>query len=231
MLAALALIWYQTTLQPRITLTNASYVVGTCVPVQGGYGNRFNWTFTLVNVGTADGDASVGFLLNENSIGYRYYSVPRHSQVTENATIYGAIYPSRGQCAGPETPGVSLASVTGGYAMDVRTAIPIFVQPLATIAFTGVLLGLLQYEARRRGFSVFADLGASGWRIGLLTVFAAGFFAGVLTQFLVTPYNVPLDWTPAILSGIALSAIGVTLFAVAVREMLRVGQPRPPIAK
>ena len=231
-IAVLVQIWYGTTLQPRITLTAANYVTGACVPMGNGYyANRFNWTFTLVNTGTADGDASVGFLLDGNSVGYTHYLVPQHSQVTENATVYGSGYPSPAQCGGPETPGISLASVAGGYVIDIRTVIQTLVQPVATMAFTGALLGFLQYQAHRRGFSIFADLGASGWGIALLTVFAAGFFAGVLAQFLVTPYNIPLDWTPAILSGIALSALGVAVFAVGYREMLRAGRPKQPIVK
>jgi hypothetical protein len=124
-----------------------------------------------------------------------------------------------------------LASVAGGHIIDIRTVMQTLVQPVATIAFTGALLGFLQYQAHRRGFSIFADLGASGWRIALLTVFAAGFFAGVLAQFLVTPYTIPLNWTPAILSGIAFSTLGIVLFAVACREMLRVGRPKQPIVK
>lgn len=105
-------VWYPTTLQPSITMTDASYVTGTCVPVQGGFGNRFNWTFTLVNTGSADGDASVQFLLNGNSIGFIHYFVPQHSQVPESSTNYGAIYPTSVGCNAPETPGISLASVT-----------------------------------------------------------------------------------------------------------------------
>ena len=232
MAAVLVQIWYGTTLQPRITLTAANYVTGTCVPMGNGYyANRFNWTFTLVNTGTADGDASVGFLLDGNSAGYAHYLVPQHSQVTENATVYGSGYPSPAQCGGPETPGISLASVAGGHIIDIRTVIQTLAQPVATIAFTGALLGFLQYQAHRRRFSIFADLGVSGWGVALLTVFAAGFFSSVLTLFLVTPYNIPLDWTPAILYGIAFSTFGIIVFAVGYREMLRVGRPKQPIVK
>src|SRR5438552_15151559 len=48
--------WHQTTLQPRVTLTAANYITEACVPMGNGYyANRFRWTFTLVNTGTADG--------------------------------------------------------------------------------------------------------------------------------------------------------------------------------
>jgi hypothetical protein len=71
MSAALLWLWHQTTLQPRVSLTAANYVTEACVPMGNGYdANRFNWTFTLVNAGTADGDATIGFLLDGNSLGY-----------------------------------------------------------------------------------------------------------------------------------------------------------------
>src|SRR5207249_2856225 len=73
MSAVLLWLWHQTTLQPRVTLTAANYVSEACVPMGNGYfANRFRWTFTLVNTGTADGDASIGFLLDGNSLGYSH---------------------------------------------------------------------------------------------------------------------------------------------------------------
>jgi len=99
-----------------------------------------------------------------------------------------------------------------------------FVRPVATIGFTGAWLGFLQYQAQLRKFSVFEDLGASGWGVAVSTVLAAGFFANVLTVFLVTPYNVPVDWTVATLYGVVFSMLGVIFFALGYREMLRVGR-------
>jgi len=224
MSAVLLWLWHQTTLQPRVTLTAANYVTETCVPMGNGYyANRFRWTFTLVNTGTADGDASIGFLLDGNSLGYSHFFVPQHSQVTENANLFGSGSLSPGQCPS-ETPGISLASVAGGFVLDVPMVIESFVRPVATIGFTGAWLGFLQYQAQRRKFSVFEDLGASGWGVAVSTVLAAGFFANVLTLFLVTPYNIPIDWTVAILYGVVFSMLGVIFFALGYREMLRVGR-------
>lgn len=222
--AALVLVWYPTTMQPKILLTDASYVTGTCVPVSGGFGNRYNWTFTLANTGNADGHASVGFELDGNSVGYREYFVPQHSQVTENATEYGAIYPTSADCGAPETPGISLSSVTGGSVIDPRMVLQFAVGPFATIVFTGVMLGLLQYLAHRRGFSILSDLGSSGWVVAIVTVFSAGLFSSVVTLVLMTPYNYPLDWTPAILYGVAYTAVGLLLFGIACRVALREGR-------
>jgi len=226
MSASLLWLWHQTTLQPRITLTAANYVAEACVRMGNGYyANRFNWTFTLVNEGTADGDASVGFLLDENSLGYTHFLVPQHSQVTRNASLFGSGSLSPGQCPA-ETPGISLASVAGGFVLDVRMVIESFVRPVATIGFTGAGLGFLQFQARRRRFSLFEDLGTSGWGVALSTVFAAGFFANVLTVFLVTSYNVPVDWTVAILYGVVFSALGIVFLGLGYREMLRVERRR-----
>jgi hypothetical protein len=112
--AVLAQTLYLTNLQPRIALTEVSYVTAACVPVDGSYGNEFSRTFTLVNSGTAEGDASIQFLVDGSSLGYRHYVVPQHSQVTQNATVFGAIHSSRGQCTGPESPGLSLAQSAVG---------------------------------------------------------------------------------------------------------------------
>src|SRR5437588_9826632 len=196
----------------------------------GYYANRFRWTFTLVNMGTADGDASIGFLLDGNSLGYSHFFVPQHSQVTENANLFGSGSLSPGQCPS-ETPGISLASVAGGFVLDVPMVIESFVRPVATIGFTGAWLGFLQYQAQRRKFSIFEDLGASGWGVAVSTVFAAGFFANVLTLFLVTPYNVPVDWTDAIPHRVAFAVPGALSFAVGYREMLRVGRRKKLNAK
>ena len=222
--AVLVWLWHQTTLQPQVALTATKYATEYCVPMGNGYyANRYNWTFTLVNTGTADGDASIGFLLDGNSVGYTHFLVPQHSQVTENATVFGSGSLSPSRCPS-ETPDISLASVVGGFVLDIRMVIEGFVRPAATVGFTGAWLGFLQYQAHRRQFSIFEDLGSSGWGIAVSTIFAAGFFASVLSLFLVTPYNIPVDWTIATLYGIVFSAIGIAFFAVGYREMLRVGR-------
>src|SRR6266705_604257 len=46
----------------------------------------------------------------------------------------------------------------------------------------------------------------------------------VLTLFLVTPHNVPVDWTVAMLYGVIFSMLGIVFFALGYREMLRVGR-------
>jgi hypothetical protein len=228
MSAALIWIWYQTTLQPRVTLTAANYVTQRCVPIGNGYyANRFNWTFTLVNTGTADGDASIGFLLDGNSLGYDHFLVPQHSQVIEHPTLHGSGSLSPSQCPS-ETPGLALASVAGGYVLDIRLLIESFVRPAATVGFTGAWLGFLQYQARRRKFSIFEDLGVSGWGVAVSSVFAAGFFANVLTLLLVTPYNVPVDWRLAILYGVVFSTLGIVFLVLGYQQMLLAGRRKQP---
>src|SRR5436853_6181228 len=99
-----------------------------------------------------------------------------------------------------------------------------FVRPVATIGFTGAWLGFLQYQAQRRKSSVFEDLGASGWGVAVSTVLAAGFFANGLTVLLVTPYNVPVDWTVATLYGVRFSMPGGIFCALRYRALARVGR-------
>jgi len=228
MLAVAAFVWYPTTLQPNVTLTDERFVSTPCAPVLGGYANRFDATFTLVNTGRADGYAAVQFLLNGNSMGYRSYFVPQGSRVTETGLIIWEVYPSPADCGALGTPGLSLASVSRSPTIDERTVIQSTVSPLATLAFMGILVGALSLFARRRGISPFRNLGATGWGVGILTAFAASLFSGIVTSILITPYNYPLDWTPTLVWGTAWGAVGVVIFVVACREMLREGARRRP---
>jgi hypothetical protein len=114
-----------------------------------------------------------------------------------------------------------LAFVAGGFVLDIRMVVESFVRPTATVGFTGAWLGFLQFQARRRQFSLFENLGASGWAVAVSTIFAAGFFANVLTLLFVTPNNVPVDWTVPILYSVVFSTLGIVFFAVGYREMLR----------
>src|SRR5436309_5057517 len=70
------------------------------------------------------------------------------------------------------------------------------VAPVITIGIVGVLFGILQFLAARRGGSLLENFGAGGWVIAFEVLFAAGVFSGVIVNVLMTPYNVPVDWTP-----------------------------------
>jgi len=220
------LVWYPTTQQPDIALTDASYVTEPCVPVETGFGNRYAWTFTLINTGPADGSAAIRFDLDGNPIGYNHYAVPQRSEITTTGAIYGSIHESPADCGTSETPGISLASVRRVPAIDDRMVLQSLVGPLSTLAFAGVILGVLNTLAHRHGFSLFMDLGALGWAVSLLVVFAAGLFSGVLTAAVLTPYNYPVDWTPVLMSGIGYGAVGIVLLAVGYRVMVGEGLRR-----
>lgn len=224
MVALVALVWYPTTQQPAITLTDAKFVpTASCVLINGWYGNQYDWSFTLVNSGTADGYASAEFFLDGNPMGYVPFLIGQHTQATETGSTIGNLYRTTAECGVPETLTVSLASVTRSPAIDERTLIQVTVSPLSTLILVGLMLGILNLLAHRRGLSIFKDLGAAGWRPAFLTVFAALLLSGVVTFIFTTPYNYPLDWTPAIVYGAVVGSIGVAIFIVACRAVLAGG--------
>src|SRR5438093_1304161 len=51
------------------------------------------------------------------------------------------------------------------------------VAPVITIGIVGVLFGILQFLAARRGGSLLENFGAGGWVIAFEVVFAAGVFS------------------------------------------------------
>ena len=104
--------------------------------------------------------------------------------------------------------------------MDIRTTIS-FVGPVITIGIVGVLFGVLQFLAARRGGSLRENFVAGGWVIALEILFAASIFSGIIVNILMTPYNVPVDWTPILLEGPLLGALGVAAFLMACRGVGR----------
>jgi len=223
-LAIVGLVWYPSTLQPAVSLTDVRFVqTASCVPVNGWYGNRYDWSFTLVNAGSADGYASAEFFVDGNGMGFLPFLVGQHAQVTETGSTVGNLYPTLGACGAPESLTVSLASVARSPAIDQPAYVQATVGSLSALILVGVMLGLLNHLAHRRGFSIFTDVGVAGWRPSILTVFAAMLFSGVVTQVFITPYSYPLDWTPAIVYGVVAGTIGVAIFLVACRAILRGG--------
>jgi hypothetical protein len=230
-LAFVAFVWYPTTLQPNVTLTGVHFDGVACAPVLGGYANRFNATFTLTNAGSADGEAAVQFLLGNYSLGFQDYLVPKGAQVNLTGLIIWEVFPSASDCGPlnvPGPPGVSLASVTRSPEIDERALIQATVSPIATLGFSALELGGLGLVARHRGISLLQDLGVVGWGAALLTVFSAGLFASLVTEAAMTPYNYPVDWTPLFVYGPIYVILGVVLFFVAGRELLREGARRRP---
>jgi len=104
--------------------------------------------------------------------------------------------------------------------VDVRSTI-ILVGPVITIGFVGALFGILQFLAVRRGGSVTKNLGAGGWVIGLQVFFAASLFSGIVVNAMMTPFNVPVDWTPILVWGPLIGALGVAVFVMACRRLAR----------
>lgn len=154
--------------------------------------------------------------------------MPQGSQVVEKAVVVGEVYPSSTACGAFGTPSLSLASVARSPPIDERTVIQDTVGPAAALGFDGVMLGALSLVACRRGVSLFQDLGSSGWGIALLTIVAASLFSSLVTTILITPHNYPVDWTPVVVHGTVFAAVGIVIFIVARREIIREGVRRRP---
>lgn len=228
-----AYVWYPTTLQPSVTLAVAPFVGTRCAPVLGGYANRFNTTITLANTGRADGDAAVQFLLGNFSMGFQTYWVAQGSQVVDAVSMVWEVHAAPTDCGPLDVPGppaVALASVSRSPPIDPRTLIYATVSPAATLAFVGGTLGGLSLLARRRGISLFEDLGGEGWGIALLIVFTAGWFGSLAATAFTIPYNYPVDWTPVYVYIPIVGGLGVGTLFVAWRAVQRAAlrKRRPP---
>src|SRR2546425_10248483 len=92
------------------------------------------------------------------------------------------------------------------------------VAPVITIGIVGVLFGILQFLAARRGGSLLENFGAGGWVIAFEVLFAAGVFSGVIVIVLMTPYNFPVDWTQLFICGPLIGALGLAAFLLACRS-------------
>lgn len=227
-LGLVAFVWYPTTHQPAIALTDAGYTVVPCAPVPGGYANRYDVTFTLTNSGQADGRAAVQFLLDGNSMGYQDFFVGRESQVEETGRLFGEVRPSAANCGDLGTPAVSLASVARVPPIDDVSIVRTTVSLLSFLGFLGLLGGVLYLEARRRGVALLEDLGSEGWFVGLGVASAAYFFSNVVAILALTPYNVPPDWTLGVVFGLLYGAVGIAAFLYAWRCVARrAGGPAP----
>ncbi|HYM39486.1 MAG TPA: hypothetical protein VEY12_04990, partial [Thermoplasmata archaeon] len=210
------------------------FVATACAPVLGGYANRFNTTLSLANTGRADADVAVQFLIGNYSLGYRLYGVQQGAQVNDTASIFWEVHSSPTACGPLDSPGppaIALASVTRSPPIDPRSLIYATVTPVATVAFSAGMLGGMEGLARRRGVSLFRDLHGEGWGIAFLTVFAANLFAGLVTAALTIPYNYPPDWTPLFVYVPVYGVLGIGIFVVAWRKLLRAaGRDRKPPA-
>ena len=104
--------------------------------------------------------------------------------------------------------------------------------PVVSLGITAVLFLILHGFAVRRGGSIMRDLGARGWVVALLVVFASSLFSAVVVNALVAPYNVPVDWTPLLIEGPILAALGAGVFFLAWRVLASSLPARPtPVAQ
>ena len=223
--------WYPTTLQPDVTLRDLRFNATACAPVLGGYANRYNATFTLAISGRADGNAAVQYLLGNFSLGFQHYLVPQGKQVNGTAAILWEVVPTPSGCGPLDVPGppaVYLASVTRSPQIDERLVIQTVAGPASALGFMALLLGVLGLLARRHGVFLLRDMSSVGWEVGILTAFSAILLSNVVTALAVTPYNIPVDWTPALVSGAILGTLAVVVFLVAVRAILREASRRRP---
>lgn len=226
-LAAEAVVWYPTTLQPNVVMKDISVVrTASCVPIEGSWGNEYAYSFTLANAGSADGYASVQFILDGVGLGFQSFKVPMGSQRVEAGTTTGNLHQSVEGCGASESLVVSLATVMRSPEIDMHDLIYGSVSPVAALGFAGVMLGTLGVAARRRGIHLLQDAGTAGWHVAWLTLIDASLFSWVVTMALITPYNYPVDWTPVLAFGAVYTVIGVAVFVVAWVLVMRIASTR-----
>ncbi len=72
-------------------------------------------------------------------------------------------------------------------------------------------------------------LGSVGLSVAGYVVLAASLFSGVVLNALLTPQNIPPDWSPLFIYGLIFVGLGLTLFELARRQVLRgVARDKPP---
>lgn len=227
--ALVAGMWYPTTLQPVVTLTNTPFVATHCAPLLlGGYADEYNTTLVLVNTGRADADASVQFLFGNLSLGYRHYTVPQGGQVTDNASLILGVSSSPTNCTSPMirgAPALALASVDRLPPIDQRALVYATIDPVATAGFAGVLLAVISVQARRRGLSLLRDFRGESWGLALLVTFAAVWFGATVSSAATLPYDQPMNWTLLAFYGAAGAAICILPLWGTWRFVLRTAPP------
>lgn len=218
MIAGETVVWYPTTQQPSIVLSDVSLVkTASCVPFNGYYGNTYDYSFLLVNAGTADGDAAVQQFLGGLSMGFLPFLVPQRSSVPAIGHTVGEFHPTPAGCTADDAIAFSLASVRRHPEIDVRALTYGSITPAATVGFAALVLGVIGVAARRRGIHILQGKGFLGWGFAFLVVWGASCFAAVVTMVLVAPYNYPVDWTPVWVFGSFYLGAGVALSLAAWR--------------
>ncbi len=79
-------------------------------------------------------------------------------------------------------------------------------------AALGVLYGILHVEARRRGGSIWKDVGPNGWFVALLIAWAASSFAAAVLNGLQVVSSPTPDWFLFLIETPVLVGLGLLLF-------------------
>ncbi len=92
---------------------------------------------------------------------------------------------------------------------------------LLPFVILGLIFTFLQIEAKRRGGSIWSDVGARGWVVAYLATFAAMLLGNTIALGLETSSNVPPDWTTFHVEAPILVGLAVVVFLVARSQFLK----------
>ncbi len=94
-------------------------------------------------------------------------------------------------------------------------------------AILAVLFTVLHLEAKRRGGSIWTDIGPRGWVVAFLAAFSAGLFGSIIVNGLQTPSTVPPSWTTFLVEAPIFAGVASVVFLVARGEFLKSMPVRP----
>jgi len=109
--AVATLVWYPTTLQPKITMVDQQYSKSGCNDsTVGPYHWTYTWTFNLTNTGNANGFATVTYYEDSIWVTHGLYYVPAGYTFLKIESVDGLIH--TGPPCAPNTPGIAITEVT-----------------------------------------------------------------------------------------------------------------------
>jgi len=102
---------YNLGLEPRITLSDATYQKSGCGLLGLYYYWTYNWTFNLTNSGNAKGLATLTFSVNGTAVSAASYLVPAGAVVNETTSVDGPNHPDH-TCPSNESASLAIDVVT-----------------------------------------------------------------------------------------------------------------------
>ncbi len=94
-------------------------------------------------------------------------------------------------------------------------------------AVLALLFTILHLEAKRRGSSIWSDIGTRGWIVALLATISAGIFGSIIVNGLQTASNTPPSWSTFFVEAPVLAGLASLVFLLA-RRMFLTSTPVQP---